>query len=321
MNIPDSPIDVTILTGFLGSGKTTVLKHWLQSDLDGEYAVIINEFGKEGLDHLIIEEQDNEVVVLESGCVCCTIREDLRESIICLLRKRMKGEVPPFKRLFIETSGLSNPAPILQLLIKDQVISHHFRLHGLISVLDALCGINNLDNNDESKLQLMYSDYVLISKSDLASEEELGAIYEKVKEIKPDIKIGITTENLESILDYRWSENCNDIPKKFVYFQDKGHKEKYVSYSYSKKEHVTPLEINNWINELVNKFGDRLLRVKCVLNVAGEKRKVFIHAVQHFVHPPSYGGDWGDVAQSKIVLIGKNIEHDELELVFKGLGG
>jgi len=162
--IPQEPLAVSVLTGFLGSGKTTLLRHLLAHPAMEETAVIVNEFGEIGLDHLLVEQVSEDTVLLNSGCLCCTVRGDLIASMRDLFRRRVKREVPPFQRLVIETTGLADPAPILQTIMSDPLLSERFRLDGVITTVDAASGAATLDRHIESVKQ---------AKADLGSPEIL----------------------------------------------------------------------------------------------------------------------------------------------------
>ena len=169
---PQFPI--TILTGFLGSGKTTLLKNLLQQPGMANTAVVINEFGEVGLDHVLVENADEDMIVMDSGCLCCTIRGDMIETLRRLIKQRYNGEIPAFDRLMIETTGLADPAPILHTLMTDPVLSHRYRLDGVLVCVDAVNGMNQLDSQPESVKQAAVADRILLTKTDLATEEQIN---------------------------------------------------------------------------------------------------------------------------------------------------
>ncbi|MGF1611683.1 MAG: CobW family GTP-binding protein, partial [Kiloniellales bacterium] len=162
--VPDEPLPVSVLTGFLGSGKTTLLRRLLAHPAMDETAVIINEFGEIGLDHLLVEKADEDTVLLNSGCLCCSVRGDLVETMRRLFKQRVRKEVPPFLRLVIETTGLADPAPILHTLMNDPLLSARYRLDGVIATGDAATGAATLDRQAESVKQAAVADRLLLTK-------------------------------------------------------------------------------------------------------------------------------------------------------------
>ena len=162
-------LPVSLITGFLGSGKTTLLNRVLRHDAMRDSAVVINEYGEVSLDHLLVERLDGEVAVLASGCICCTIRSDLEETLRTLLVKRDRGEVPPFRRILIESTGLADPAPIVQLLLNNPLVSHFLRLDTVVTTVDAVNAPHQLDHQYEAVKQMALADRLLITKSDLDS--------------------------------------------------------------------------------------------------------------------------------------------------------
>jgi G3E family GTPase len=169
-------IPISVLTGFLGSGKTTVLNHLVRQPALSAALVIVNEFGEIGIDHDLIESTDEETVLLQSGCLCCTIRNDLIDTLRSALRKRGRGEIPAFDRVVIETTGLADPAPILQTLMTDATLTTHYRLDGVVATVDAVAGSATLDRYVEAVKQAAMADRLILTKTDLAEPDERSAI-------------------------------------------------------------------------------------------------------------------------------------------------
>ncbi|MBM3620101.1 MAG: GTP-binding protein [Alphaproteobacteria bacterium] len=178
-------IPVSLLTGFLGSGKTTVLNHLLQCPELSNTVVVINEFGEIGLDHELIESSTEDLVLLKSGCLCCTIRGDLIDVLRSLAHRRAHDEITRFDRVVIETTGLADPAPILHTLMTDPVLAQHYRLEGVITVVDAAVGMATLDRQIESVKQAAVADRLLLTKTDLVDSETRGALVERLKALNP----------------------------------------------------------------------------------------------------------------------------------------
>ena len=180
---PESPVPVNVLTGFLGSGKTTLLRRLLRSPGLSRTVVLINEFGEIGLDHLLVESVDESIVVLQNGCICCSIRDDLKSALRGLLSRRDRSELPVFDRVVIETTGLADPGPILYTLAGEPVVRHHFRLDNVITTVDAVNALLHLSRNPEGIKQVAAADRLVITKTDLASPSQAAAVFEALRRL------------------------------------------------------------------------------------------------------------------------------------------
>src|SRR5262249_14299774 len=180
-------LPVSLITGFLGSGKTTLLNRLLHHEDMKDSAVIINEYGEIALDHLLVERVEGEVAVLASGCICCTIRSDLEETLRALLVRRDRGELPPFRRILVETTGLADPAPIVQLLLNNPLVSHFLRLDTVVTTVDAVNAGHQLDRQYEAVKQVALADRLLITKCDLVSN--IAALDQRLRRLNPARRI------------------------------------------------------------------------------------------------------------------------------------
>ena len=339
---PAERLPVSVITGFLGSGKTTLLKHLLAQPEMGETAVIINEFGEVGLDHLLVEKAEDDTILLESGCLCCTIRGDLIDAMRRLFKRRAKGEIPPFKRVVIETTGLADPAPILHTLMQDPILTSVYRLDGVIATVDAVNGETQMDRQMEPVKQAAVADRLLITKSDLVDPQRLEALQQRLRRLNPAAPIqqviggavaptslfnaGLYNPETKSLDVQRWlKEEAYADPHMHEHHhhnhdQHHGHDHGHGLDRNRHDDHIrafcltrdVPLDwakFCNWIDMLTATRGPDLLRIKGVLNVAGESQPIAIHGVQHLFHPPVLLPEWtGEDRRSRLVFITRDLD-------------
>lgn len=343
---PQFPI--TILTGFLGSGKTTLLKNLLQQPGMANTAVVINEFGEVGLDHVLVENADEDMIVMDSGCLCCTIRGDMIETLRRLIKQRYNGEIPAFDRLMIETTGLADPAPILHTLMTDPVLSHRYRLDGVLVCVDAVNGMSQLDSQRESIKQAAVADRILLTKTDLAKEEQISALTARLKannpaapiltvlngetEVEPLFNLGLFNPEEKTPDVARWlkeeafSENHSHHHNHEHHDHDHGHHHHDVNrhgdgiraFCIEYDSEIEWDKFVNWIESLISVHGENLLRIKGILDVKEAPGPVVIHGVQHVFHPPSALEAWpDDDHRSRIVMITRNISKVPVQDMFE----
>ena len=326
--MPDAPPDftpVTLITGFLGSGKTTLLQRLLLDPTLSDTAVLINEFGEIGLDHHLLERIEETMVMLQSGCVCCTIRGDLSTAIKDLHSRRERGLLPPFRRLVIESTGLADPFPILSTVRSDPVLRHHFGLGNVITTVDAVNGARQLDAQPESVKQIAVADRLVLTKTDLTTAEAARDLTKRLKRINPgaplwraaeddlDADVLLAAEDHET----RQLTDGNDgVPD-----NHHRHTDDVRTLALRIDEPVDWTRFGVWLTLLLNRHGDALLRVKGILNVAGALTPVAVHAVQHLVHTPRHLEAWPDEdRRSRLVFIARGLDPAVIERSFRAFG-
>lgn len=334
-------IPVSVLTGFLGSGKTTLLNALLKHPDMGETAVVINEFGEVGIDNLLVETATEDMVVMDSGCLCCTIRGDLIETLRDLIKRRWRGEVPAFRRLVIETTGLADPAPILHTLMTDPVISARYRLDGVIATVDAAAGAATLDAQPEAVKQAAVADRLLLTKTDLEPGTEaltgrLGAI-NPAAPILPVVQGKVDPDALFGSGLYDPKSKHPDVARWLAEeaYSDSHdpHHDHHHDHHHDTNRHddrirsfvirtETPIvwdRFVEWIEALISTHGANLLRMKGILNVDEVEGPVAVHGVQHVFHPPAMLSGWpdGEDHSSRLVIIARDLNKDPVEKMFR----
>ena len=321
-------VPVFVLTGFLGSGKTTLLNRLLHHPSLADAAVLINEFGDVGIDHQLVETIDETTVLLDSGCLCCTIRDDLKTSMLELHGKRVRGVVPPYRRMIIETTGLADPSPILYTLLADQTLRHHYRLGTLITTVDAVNGLGQLDRQEESVKQVAVADRIVLTKTDLVADGTLAPLRERLAGLNPSARLmnavngDIDAESLLRADLYdpatkgaevlRWIEaeaaRAGAAGATGPGHDVNRHGPDIHTFCIVHEEPIDWTAFGIWLTMLLHSHGEEVLRVKGILNVRGIETPVVINGVQHIVHPPMHLEGWpDDDRRSRIVFIVRGI--------------
>jgi G3E family GTPase len=320
----DAPVAANLLTGFLGSGKTSLLKRLLHQPDLADTAVLINEFGEVGLDHLLIEEVDEEIVLLKSGCVCCTIRGDLKEALTRLHGRRQRGEVPAFRRLVIETTGLADPAPILATLAADPMLRHHFRVGNVITIVDAVAGLANLAAYPESLRQAAVADRLVISKIDLTDPTDVEALRARLGTLNPAaeiVEVDEETDPAAALLTH----DAHDEATRAAEVRRWLDAETHVGHAHGQSDPNrhgdirafvltadAPLDwarFGLWLSMLLNRHGTEILRLKGLVALEGQDVPVVVQGVQHLVHKPTHLNAWPDAdRRTRLVVIAKGLD-------------
>jgi G3E family GTPase len=345
-----------LLTGFLGSGKTTVLNSLVRRQELARTVVVINEFGEIGLDHELVESSTEDMVLLQSGCLCCTIRGDLVDTLRRLMARRIAGQIAPFDRVLIETTGLADPAPILHTLMSDEALVSSYRLDGVITTIDAATANDTLDRQIESLKQAAVADRLLLTKTDLVDAADVTALADRLRAINPAAPLVVTRHGdvePSQLLDaglYNPATKSLDVQrwlKAEAYEGEHGHDHgrhehhDHKHYGHSQHGHDHHHDVNRhdehikavcltvddpiaatafdtWLTVLLALKGPDLLRVKGILNIAELDGPLVIHGVQHVFHPPVHLKKWPSKdRRTRIVFITRDIDEGALRDTLK----
>ena len=310
-------VPVTVVTGFLGAGKTTLIRRFLASPEGQGTAVIVNEFGAVGIDDALLRGTAEETVLLGNGCVCCISRTDLQLALRRLLIDRERGSVPNFARVVIETSGLADPAPILQTFSTDRALGGEFHIEVMLAVVDAVTGEATLKNAAEARKQVILADRLIVSKSDLASAAGLDSLKVHLQKLNPragiDIAVGGALDPGRFITPA--------ITERSGFIAEAEHSDGISSFVLERQQPVEWPAFSRAMETLITLRGAELLRVKGILNVAGCRGPVVVQYVQHLAHPPVELQTWPESCpdqnrDSRVVFITRNIQETQIRDLF-----
>jgi len=345
---PPPPIPFTVLTGFLGAGKTTLLNRLLDDPALSDALILINEFGEIGLDHLLVEKVDGDMMLMSSGCLCCTIRGDLIATLEDALRKRDNGRIAPFSRVLVETTGLADPAPVLHTIMHHPYLMLRFMLQGVVTVVDAINGQATLDAQEEAVKQIAVADRIVLTKTDLADTTDRIAdvkrLRARIKSLAPAARVIEAAEaRVENLLDAglfglegkipdvaRWL-NAEDMAQQPKQNHDHGHAHHDHDHDHERHTHahdpnrhdsrirafcltsdklLPASSFDVFLDMLRQVHGPSMLRVKGIIGLSDDPaRPVVIHGVQHVFHPPVRLERWPDAdTRTRIVFILRDLD-------------
>lgn len=350
MTPQDTLIPVVLVTGFLGAGKTSLLNRLLPDPALKDSLVIINEFGEIGLDHHLIEQASEDMVLLKSGCLCCTVRGDLIDTLRKLYLQRTKGEIPEFARVIIETTGLADPVPVLQALLVDPLVAARYRLESVVTLVDAVNGVDSISRHDEALRQAAVADRIIITKTDLADDASRAALRARLREINPsaryaeadlrtvdplwiigsglydpktkspDVLAWLNAEGVEAHHDdHHHHDHGHDHPHHHHHHHDdvNRHDDHIRAYSLSFDEAIPLRALELWVNTFTAFKGPDLLRVKGIIRVTDTDKPLVLHIVQHVVHPLLLLPRWpSDDRRTRLVAIVRDIPEETIRESF-----
>ena len=313
-------IPVTIVTGFLGAGKTTLVRHFLAQPEGRGTAVIVNEFGAVGIDDALVRASTDDVTLLGNGCLCCTTRTDLQIALRRLVAERERGTVPRFERVLIETSGLADPGPILQTFATDRALGGEFFVEVVAGVIDATCGLATLDGFPEARKQVMLADRLIVSKTDLCGPESLDRLKARLTTLNRRAPIETT---IAGALDPRSLIEAAAVEPaaRSGFFGDEAeHSEGIRSFVLTETSPIEWRPFEHAMESLIALCGTDLLRVKGLLGIVGCHGPVLIQIVQHLAHPPIELASWPDGDRtSRLVFITRNITQAQVWNLFDAI--
>jgi G3E family GTPase len=329
-------IPVSIVTGFLGSGKSTLINKLLKRPDMNRVAVIVNEFGEQSIDHDLIEVSSEQMMLLNNGCLCCVLRGDLQETLRDLFVKRRMGEIVDFERVIIETTGLADPAPVMQTLMSDTMLQGQYRLDCVVTLVDAVNGLQQMETMSEPVKQSALADRIVITKSDLADEATVQAVEARVRELNPQVPIKRSVNgeiDLAFLIDVGLTSarsRLEDVERWMGAETPYGHDEhdhahrhdatvKSFTLRYAKP--FTWAAFSQSLEVLTALRGPDLLRVKGLVNVEGREGPLVVQGVQHLFHPPIELAAWpSEDRATRIVFITRGIERQVVENLFSAIG-
>ena len=328
----DGRTPIHVLTGFLGSGKTTLLRHLLADQSLADTAVIINEFGEVGLDHLLVREVAEDVVLLSSGCLCCTVRDDLVSTLVELRALMQAGEISCFTRVVVETTGLADPAPIMQAIMSESRLTRSYRLGQVITTVDGLNGERTLSAHREARQQLATADRLIVTKVDLVNEVDRLALADKLVAMNPSATLlssgdgRLPASDVLGEAEAQWQrrdrfKKISSSGASHGHKHSSPHDDAIRTFTVQISHPVDWDAFVDWLELLLTSRGDSILRVKGLLAVTDDDRPVFVQGVQHVLYPVERLPNWPDPSERGgwIVFIARDLTQSSIENSLRSL--
>jgi G3E family GTPase len=302
-------VPVNLLSGFLGSGKTTLLNRLLADPAMADAAVLINEFGEVAVDHLLVDSIDDDIVVLESGCVCCSVRDDLGAALLSLAERQRDGAISPLRRVLLETTGIADPLPVCRQIMTDESLRHRYRNGPVLTIIDGVHGAATLDRHVEAVRQAVVADHLVISKVDLIDTIQCRVLKSRLHGLNPGAGLShVSPDGDVAAVVGAMAARCSgaDLPvalKEVPAVVRGSHDHRFSTFLLAWEEAVDWTDFSAWLGGLLGARGDQICRLKGLVNIRGEDAPILVQGVQQSFYPPQRLAAWPGTPRTELVLI------------------